>query len=164
MIGSFSQDSINAFNKLVSQENEASFAEEGAVYNFARSVSSTTFWDSLKRVWGLEAEIEKLVESGINLANLQQLVAELKANEDQMVKLRSSTPSKANEYDISRVNLPFAGLTPKQRDQWFKDTMDEIISLQRKLQNSVEAKDGLDTLKVLVKKLRKEQGKILHTR
>jgi hypothetical protein len=160
MIGSFSQDSINAFNKLVSQENEASFAEEEAVYNFARSVSSPTFWDSLKRVWGLEAEIEKFIKSGVNLSNLQRLVAELKANEEQMIKLRSSVPSKANEYDMSRVNLPFAGLTPKQRDQWFHDTMDEILSLQRKLQSSVEAKDGLDTLKVLVKRLRKEQSKI----
>ena len=160
MIGSFSQDSINAFNKLVSQENEANFAEEGTVYNFAHSVSSPTFWDSLKRVWGLEAEIEKLVKSGVNLSNLQRLVAELKANEEQMVKLRSSVPSKANEYDVSRVNLPFAGLTPKQRDQWFKDTMYEILSLQRKLQSSVEAKDGLDTLKVLVTRLRKEQSKI----
>ena len=160
MVGSFSQDSINAFNKLVSQENEAPFVEEGAVYNFARSVSSPTFWDSLKRVWGLEAEIEKFIKSGVNLSNLQRLVTELKANEEQMVKLRSSVPSKANEYDVSRVNLPFAGLTPKQRDQWFKDTMDEILSLQRKLQSSVEAKDGLDTLKVLVKRLRKEQSKI----
>lgn len=160
MIGSFSQDSINAFNKLVSQENEKSFVEEGAVYNFAHSVSSPTFWDSLKRVWGLEAEIEKLVKSGINLSNLQQLMVELKANEEQMAKLRSSVPSKANEYDVSRVNLPFAGLTPKQRDQWFHDTMNEILSLQRKLQNSVDAKDGLDTLKVLVKRLRKEQSKI----
>jgi hypothetical protein len=114
----------------------------------------------LKRVWGLEAEIEKFIKSGVNLSNLQRLVTELKANEEQMVKLRSSLPSKANEYDMSRVNLPFAGLTPKQRDQWFKDTMDEILSLQRKLQSSVEAKDGLDTLKVLVKRLRKEQSKI----
>lgn len=160
MIGSFSQDSLNAFNKLVSQENEASFVEEGAVYNFARSVSSPTFWDSLKRVWGLEAEIEKFIKSGVNLSNLQRLMAELKANEEQMIKLRSSVPSKANEYDMSRVNLPFAGLTPKQRDQWFHDTMNEILSLQRKLQSSVEAKDGLDTLKVLVKRLRKEQSKI----
>ncbi len=160
MIGSFSQDSLNAFNKLVSQENEANFAEEGIVYNFAHSVSSPTFWDSLKRVWGLEAEIEKFIKSGVNLSNLQKLMAELKANEEQMVKLRSSLPSKANEYDVSRVNLPFAGLTPKQRDQWFHDTMDEILSLQRKMQTSVEAKDGLDTLKVLLRKLRKEQSKI----
>jgi hypothetical protein len=164
MIGSFSQDSINAFNKLVSQQSEIEFSEGSAVYNFAHSVSSPTFWESLKRVWGLEAEIEKLIKSGVNLSNLQKLMAELKANEEQMVKLRSSTPSKANEYDVSHVNLPFAGLTSKQRDQWFHDTMEEILSLQRKMQTSVEAKDGLDTLKVLVKKLRKEQGKILHTR
>lgn len=159
MIGSFSLDSLQTYNNLVSQHVEANFSEEG-VHNFTRSVSSPTFWDSLKKVWALESEVDRLVKSGINLTNLQQLMVELKSNEEKMKSLRSSLPSKAAEYDVSRVNLPFAGLSLKQRDQWFHDTMEQILSLQRRIQTSVESKGGLDALKVLVNKLRKEQSKI----